>query len=175
MSLLLLGVIVFPLLSFFYTHQVLLKNLKRQTKAEILAHWDKNKVVVLHFSYQDIRNKVVKFHKEDFEIEVADRMYDVIEQTITGTGLSIKCIPDYKETEFKSILKSQLQSLFSQNPIQKNQTKAFIHFLENLICQVHSFSFTNLSRYYDYIHLVSCQIQLPSINLRVLSPPPEFG
>jgi len=173
-SLLLLSVLIFPLISTYYSHQVLLKKIKREVKANLLAHWNKKKIETLTFTSNDLKSKNIIFHKEDFEIEIDGKMYDIIEQKNISNNIIIKCIPDEKESAFKSKIKESLSSIFSHHPFQKNQTKAIISFLENLFFEIHIHSISKFVDSFVLNPIFQYQFSFSENDILIFSPPPEL-
>lgn len=162
-----------PIAGIFVSQHYGLKKLKREVKSQILQNWDRQSVETIEISNSDLVSKNVQFFEEDNEVEISGKMYDIVEQTKTGTKIILKCISDTKESEFKAKLKDQLIVLFTQNTTKNKQTKSLFQFIQSLFFETNEVFefpknfFSNLKVYFHYLSIIS------SIDIRLNSPPPE--
>lgn len=173
-SLFLICILLLPITGFYFSQHFSLKKLKREVKSQILQNWNKQEIVTISISNQDLKSKNIEFFPEDHEVDIEGKMYDIVEQIHTSEGLVLKCIADKKETIFKAKIKDQLIALYSQNSTKSKQAKSFFQFAQNLFFQ-ENFSFNFLKTFEDKIkisyHFLST---LSHVDIRLNSPPPEL-
>jgi hypothetical protein len=107
--------------------------------------------------------------EEDNEFEFAGKMYDVIEQTIKGNKLMLRCLEDQKETD---LIKTFGQFQKSQSQNGKSKSISLLHFFGSLyvvteITSLPSLTGQALASYLDY------HSPLIDRSREILTPPPK--
>ena len=100
---------------------------RKEIKKAIVAGIDKNELVFLRFSKEEVETELKWEHSKEFEY--LDEMYDVVESQIRGDSIYYWCWWDYKETK----LNKQLDQLVKYATSSDRQSKERTEKLQNLV------------------------------------------
>lgn len=103
---------------------------KKQVKREILAGMDKNQLVLLKFTKEEIKNRFIWKHSKEFEYK--GEMYDVIETETYGDTTCYWLWSDNKETFLNKQLDQLVAIALGNNPKNKENQKRLHVFLKSL-------------------------------------------
>lgn len=113
-----------------------IKQVKREMKFRLLNHIEKENIIILKISKQDLlQGKQCQYYREDREIDINHHMYDIISMYEDNGYYMIKCIADEKESVLKKQINYLLRDYFSHhNPFNK-QAKKIVDFFQTLYLQ----------------------------------------
>lgn len=119
------------------------KKVKHRIKHEIIAGIDKNELVSLTFTLEEVKIKVNWKHAKEFRYN--DNMYDVVEADTCDNIVTYWCWWDSEETKLNKQLKKLLAHFLRTNT-QNKETK------------------TQLANFYDSLYYSYCKVWKASIN-----------
>jgi hypothetical protein len=106
------------------------KQVKKSVKKQIIAGIDKNALVLLKFSSEDIKALLRWEHSREFEYN--GQMYDVIETVYRNDSVYYWCWWDYEETLLNKKLNKLTCIAFGKDPGQKEKQHQLISFYKSL-------------------------------------------
>ena len=145
---------------------------RKEIKRKIIAGIDKEELVLLKFTEDDMQCQLKWEHSKEFEFK--GEMYDVVESQTLGDTTFFWCWWDYKETRLNKQLSNLLTTAWGNNPVNKEQHKRLISFFK-LLYYAETQDET-LEPCGNQIDLSFCQqILLSTVYYSPPAPPPEIG
>ena len=172
LSILLLLCLIAPFLGsvLWVKHQKHL--VKKSVKKEIIAGIDREDLVELTFSANQLKTDLKWKHSKEFEY--LGKMYDIVEKSTANDSTTFWCWLDKEETELNNQLDRLLAIAWSKNDQQHNQQNHFSEFVKSLcFSSPFSFAFNTIpSELND--NIVDYQFSYNSLFLSTESPPPQI-
>tara|TARA_R110001592_G_scaffold307299_2_gene580929 strand:+ start:464192 stop:464725 length:534 start_codon:yes stop_codon:yes gene_type:complete len=172
LSILLLLCLIAPFLGsvLWVKHQKHL--VKKSVKKEIIAGIDREDLVELTFSANQLKTDLNWKHSKEFEY--LGKMYDIVEQSASGDSTTYWCWLDKEETELNNQLDRLLAIAWNKNDQQHNQQNHLTAFVKSL-CLSSPFSFTcNALPSELNENIADHQFSYTSLFLSIESPPPQI-
>lgn len=165
---LLLVLVIPPFITFWWLHHQ--KDLvRKQVKHKIIQGIDRQELVLLSFTKQDIQEKLDWEHSKEFEYQ--GQMYDIVETIIAGDTIHYWCWWDHQETKLNKKLSLLTQRAFAKNPKQKEKKQHLSRYLQSLFFEktsitikANDLTITGHSCFYSFIY--------QSVNISPPTPPP---
>lgn len=144
---------------------------KKKVKKEIISGLDKSELIQLSFSAVQIESELKWKHAKEFEFR--NKMYDIVEQAISGDSTTFWCWLDKEETTLNNRLDKLLALVWKKNEQQQSQDQHLSAFVKSL-CFPPPFSF-KIELGVSFFALIepSYLSAHNSIHQGVESPPPK--
>lgn len=144
---------------------------KKEVKWKMIEGLDKDELVLLKFSTQDIESKLKWKHSKEFEYN--GQMYDIVERSTEGDTTYYWCWWDYEETALNKQLSDVLNLALGKDTKSNKHKNALYHFCSKLFFEPQK-SFVLLTQI-DYQDAFSnYRMNDYVIYLSNTSPPPDF-
>jgi len=108
-------------------------NLKKEVKHKLIAGIDKEELVLLQFSKNEIDKKLRWEHSKEFEYK--GQMYDVVETKTTKDSISYWCWWDYEETKLNQELNKIFLGALEADTEREEKQKRLSSFYRSLFFQ----------------------------------------
>ncbi len=106
------------------------KTIRKQIKKEIIAGIDKNELIFLKFSKNEIYSVLKWKHSKEFEYN--NQMYDIVEKTLTKDSVFYLCWWDNEETQLNKQLVNAVNISIGNNKQNKEKQSDLINFYKSL-------------------------------------------
>ena len=145
------------------------KLIRKEVKKQIIAGIDKDKLVKLKFSKEEIQNKLKWKHAAEFEFN--GEMYDIVDKEESGDSIIYRCWWDNKETELNKALGSLVALATGKHIFMKEIRQNLFSFYTSLYCNEFHFisSDNHISEFRSYFY---CEI-FRSLKIKPPVPPPK--
>lgn len=144
------------------------KQVKREVKHRIIDGIDKDELVLLEFSLEEIDEKLRWKHSKEFEYN--GYMYDIVERETRNDTTYFWCWWDHEETELNKQLEELLAHAMGKHPQNKQSKEELIDFYKSLYFQ-HNSEVTSDARQLK-MHLNAYSNLYKSFSIQPKSRPP---
>lgn len=145
-SILLIFSVVSPFWLFYSILQYEKQCLKKEIKRNIIAGINKNELVLLKFSREEINTKLRWEHSKEFEYN--NEMYDIVESENRNDSVYYWCWWDYEETQLNKKLDSLVRTASGMDKKNTEHAQRITNFFS-------SFYYSNFFETEDFKHPVS--------------------
>ncbi|WP_299671934.1 hypothetical protein [uncultured Polaribacter sp.] len=136
----------------------------------IIKGIDKEKLVLLKFSEEEVIQELKWKHSKEFEYK--GEMYDIVETKEVDHIIYYWCWWDHKETQLNQQLTELVKNIFNQNPQKTQKENQLISFYNLLFISNYS-AFSSSMQLVKTAHFFYYLAPYYSITLKPLFPPPR--
>ena len=129
-SLLLLFCLVTPVAATFTFLQYQKMQVKHEVKWKMIAGIDKNELVLLKFTNEEIQTELRWEHSKEFEYK--GQMYDIVETSIQEDTFYYWCWLDEEETKLNKQLKELVSNVLGNKPQRQDKKNQLAEFFKKL-------------------------------------------
>lgn len=147
------------------------KQIKREVKWKMIAGIDKNELVLLKFTEEEIQTELRWEHSKEFEYK--DQMYDIVEKWVQSDTIYFWCWWDHEETKLNKQLDGLLANVLGNDQQRQEKKNQLADFFKKLYHENQRIDFAKISE-----HRIDCFFfseDLASIYYTPPVPPPRFS
>ena len=106
---------------------------KKEVKWKMIAGIDKNELVLLKFSKEEIATKLQWKHAKEFEFN--NQMYDIVDKVVSKDSIQYWCWWDFKETKLNKQLDDLLVGVYQHDSKSKEKQDLLYKFYKSIYFQ----------------------------------------
>ncbi|MCB0516203.1 MAG: hypothetical protein R2798_13285 [Chitinophagales bacterium] len=131
-GILLLFCLVAPVTGMFFLLQYQKFQLKKEIKQHIISGIDKEDLVLLKFTREQVQSQLVWEHDKEFSYQ--GEMYDIVSTQTVGDTIFYWCWWDNEETQLNQKLIALLNIQLQHNQQRKSNQQQILAFFKSLFC-----------------------------------------
>ncbi len=124
--------LVAPALTLFLYFQYEKSVLRSDLKERMIAGMEKDELVVLKFTQNEIEKELNWEHSGEFEYQ--GKMYDIIQTKVQGDSIYYTCWLDEEETKLEKQLTKLVAQAFAKDTKNRDKKEHFYSFLRSFYC-----------------------------------------
>lgn len=128
----LLWCLAFPISGTYLALQYQKFQVRKEVKEHVVAHTDKEELVLLKFTPAQAQADLQWEHSKEFEYQ--GQMYDVVETSVRNDTIYYWCWWDHEETKLNRQLTTLLADVLEQDEQKKKHQTHLISFYHSLYC-----------------------------------------
>lgn len=122
--------LIAPVVATFTFLQYQKKQVKREVKWKMIVGIDKDELVFLKFTNEEIQTELRWEHSKEFEYN--GQMYDIVEKSIQVDTIYYWCWWDHEETKLNKQLDGLLAKVLGNNPQRQEKKSQLADFFKKL-------------------------------------------
>jgi len=147
-------------------------SLKREIKWKMIAGMNKEELVLLKFSKNEIETKLRWEHSKEFEYE--GQMYDVVSKETKGDTIYYRCWLDHEETALNKKLQQLVTQTFDKDKDKQRTQKQLNNYFQSFFCsKFFDWQATSLESFQKIYQPIAYKGNFSSIRLSPPTPPPQ--